>query len=147
MSHITRSITEIAHCGIQYRAEQMKALDLRSVHANYLVEICAEPGISQNRLSQRLYINKSNVARQVAVLEEKGFVLCKVSDEDKRVMRLYPTEKSMALLPEIQKMFNAWEAHLTENLTEADKQILTALLAQIKERANTWTEVDSCAET
>ena len=32
------------------------------------------PGISQKLLGQLIFVNKSNVARQLAVLEEKGYV-------------------------------------------------------------------------
>ena len=146
MSHITRGISEIARYGMQYRTEQMKALGLNGGHPNYLVEICADPGISQNRLAQRLCINKSNVARQVAFLEENGFVVCTPSSKDKRVTKLYPTEKTLALLPRISAMLEAWERHLTQDLSEDDKQTLAALLARLKERAGGWTEVDPCAE-
>lgn len=142
MSNIARIITDISRCGVQYRNEKMKSMDLGSRHANYLVEICAEPGISQNRLSQRICTDKSNVARQVALLEEKGFVTCTPSPKDKRVTKLYPTEKTLSLLPKITDMLAAWETHLTMDLTEADKETLTTLLTRIKDRAATWTEVD-----
>ena len=146
MSHITRGISEIARYGMQYRTERMKALGLNGSHPNYLVEICADPGISQNRLAQRLCFNKSNVARQVAFLEENGFVTCTPSPKDKRVTKLYPTEKTLALLPQISAMLDAWEKHLTQDLSPEDKAALAALLARLKERAGTWTEVDPCAE-
>ena len=147
MFQITRGITEISRFGTQYRTEQMKSMGLGSPHANYLVEICAEPGISQNRLSQRLCINKSNVARQVALLEEKGFVTCQPSPRDKRVTKLYPTEKSMALLGRINAILDAWEAHLTKDLSQTEKEIISGLLFRIKDRASAWTEVDPFGET
>ena len=72
MSQIIKDMTEITRCGVDYRTEMLAPLGLKACHASYLLEICGEPGISQDQLAQRLYINKSNVARQVAILEENG---------------------------------------------------------------------------
>ena len=74
MSQIIRDITEISRCGAQYRSETLAPMGLKACHASYLTEICAHPRISQDQLAARICINKSNVARQVAVLEEDGFL-------------------------------------------------------------------------
>ena len=59
MSEIIRNITEITRCGVQYRTEALAPLELKACHASYLLEICAEPGISQDRLAGRICINKN----------------------------------------------------------------------------------------
>ena len=140
MSQIIRDITEIARCGVQYRNDYLAPLELKSIHASYLTEICANPGISQDGLARKIYINKSNVARQVAVLEEDGFILRKPSESDKRVMELYPTEKALELLPQIQKILKCWENCITSTLTEEEKELLTSLLTRMKERSATYME-------
>ena len=92
MSQIIRDITEIVRCTTQYRAEKLAPLGLKSCHASYLTEICATPGISQDQLASRICINKSNVARQAAILEEDGFIIRTPSATDKRIMQLFPTQ-------------------------------------------------------
>ena len=72
MTQIIRDMLEISRCGVQYRSDNLAQFGLKSIHASYLTEICANPGISQDRLARIICINKSNVARQVAVLEEDG---------------------------------------------------------------------------
>ena len=74
MSDIIRDITEIARCGAQYKADSLAVYGLKGCHASYLTEICANPGISQDQLAQKICINKSNVARQATILEEDGFI-------------------------------------------------------------------------
>ena len=86
MSDIIRDITEIARCGAQYKVDTLSPMGLKGCHASYLSEICANPGISQDKLSQRICINKSNVARQAAILEEDGFIIRQPSASDKRVI-------------------------------------------------------------
>ena len=140
MSQIIRDITEISRCGVQYRADQLSPLGLKACHASYLTEICRCPGISQDRLARLICINKSNIARQAAILEEEGFITRTPSAADKRVMELYPTEKTLALLPQISQILKCWEGCITSTLTDDEVRQLSALLAKVKARATEYLE-------
>ena len=140
MSDIIRDITEIARCGAQYKVDTLSPMGLKGCHASYLSEICANPGISQDKLSQRICINKSNVARQAAILEEDGFIIRQPSALDKRVMELYPTEKTLELMPRITQIVDCWEQCLTQDLTEEEVQTVTAILERMKAKASKWME-------
>ena len=138
MSQIIRDITEIARCGAQYRTDRLAPLGLKACHASYLIEICAHPGISQDRLAARICINKSNVARQAAILEEDGFVTRTPSAQDKRIMQLYPTQKTLELLPLLKSIQSRWEACLTADVSEEERAVLERVLSQMKEKASGW---------
>lgn len=140
MSKIIRNITEIARCGAQYRTEALAPMGLKACHASYLTEICANPGISQDKLAARICINKSNVARQAAILEEDGFVIRTPSPQDKRIMQLYPTEKTLALLPDISPILQQWEACLTSDVSDEERAVLERVLERMKDRAAEWVE-------
>ena len=138
MSQIIRDITEIARCGAQYRTEALAPMGLKACHASYLLEICANPGISQDKLAARICINKSNVARQAAILEEDGFVIRTPSEQDKRMMQLYPTQKTLDLLPDISPILRQWEACLTADVSEDERVILERVLERMKDKAAEW---------
>ena len=138
MSQIIRDITEIARCGAQYRTETLAPMGLKACHASYLIEICANPGISQDKLASIICINKSNVARQAAILEEDGFVTRMPSTQDKRIMQLYPTQKTLELLPLLSPILNQWEAHLTADVSEEERAVLERVLSRMKDRAAAW---------
>ena len=140
MSQIIRDITEIARCGAQYRTDALAPLGLKACHASYLTEICAHPGISQDRLAARICINKSNVARQAAFLEEEGFIRRTPSPSDKRIMELYPTEKTLELMPRISPILRQWEACLTADLTGDEIAALEAALSKMRQKASEWME-------
>ena len=140
MSKIIRDITEIARCGAQYRTDALAPMGLKACHASYLMEICAHPGISQDQLAARICINKSNVARQAAILEEDGFIIRKPSPSDKRVMELYPTEKTLELLPKITAITSGWEQCLTKDMTEEEIVLVTRILERMKCKASGWME-------
>lgn len=135
MPHIIRDITEITRCGTQYRTEKFAPLGLKACHGSYLLEICSNPGISQEQLARNICINKSNVARQAATLEEDGFIERRPYDKDKRVMRLYPTEKTLSLLPQIKSIMHAWQVCLTQDLSQDEQALLESMLLRMKQRA------------
>ena len=140
MSQIIRDITEISRSGAQYRTDRLSPMGLKACHASYLTEICARPGISQDGLARRIYINKSNVARQAAVLEEEGFIIRKPSAVDKRVMELYPTQKALDLLPQLQEILNCWDEWITQELTGEERDQLSALRTKMKARSAAYME-------
>ena len=140
MSQIIRDIIEIARISVQYRGDQLAPMGLKSCHASYLTEICANPGISQDGLARIICLNKSNVARQAAILEEDGFIVRKSSAADKRVVELYPTEKTLELMPQISQVLKFWETQIADSLTEDERQILSTLLAKMKDQATEYME-------
>ena len=140
MSQLVKDITEITRCGAQYRTDSLAAMGLKGCHASYLEEICADPGISQDTLAKRICINKSNVARQVAILEEEGFIIRTPSPTDKRIMQLFPTQKTLDLLPRISRILTGAEAFLTSDLTPEEKAQLADIVARMKDKASNWLE-------
>ena len=133
-------MNEIVRCGMQFRNEQLAPFGLKSSHASYLLEICRSPGISQDTLAKRICFNKSNIARQIAVLEEGGFVRRKPGAEDKRVMELYPTEKTLELMPQIRQVLRSWRSYLMEGLSEEEIAVLDKALTSMRSRAGDWME-------
>lgn len=140
MPYIVKTMNEIVRCGMQYRNEQLAHFGLKSSHASYLLEICRSPGISQDTLAKRICFNKSNIARQIAVLEEGGFVRRKPGAEDKRVMELYPTEKTLEMMPQIRQVLRSWRSYLMEGLSEEEIAVLDKALTSMRSRAGDWME-------
>ena len=138
MPQIIRDITEITRAGAEYKATNLAPYGLKGCPASYLAEICACPGISQDRLAQKICINKSNVARQAAILEDDGFILRKPSQADKRVMELYPTEKTLTLMPEITEILNKWEDFLLADLSEEEVEHVHFILQRMRDKASGW---------
>lgn len=135
MAQISQILKDISRFGRVYREEKLAPLGLTPRHGLYLREIGAAPGISQEQLAGRISINKSNVARQVAAMEEEGYIERRSCGKDKRVMRLFPTEKTLALLPSINHVMDAWEQLLVEGLTEAEQQALETMLLRLRDSA------------
>lgn len=135
MPSISRYINVISRCGNMFRNERLKGSDLGTSHHTYLFTICRNPGISQDKLAKMIYINKSNVTRNLAVLEKNGYIERRPSDIDKRVMLVYPTPKAEAVLPQLRQIMRDWNDLVAADFTEEELEQLRSMLARIASRA------------
>ena len=140
MPSISRYINVISRCGNMYRNERLKDTDLGTAHHTYLFNICRNPGISQERLSRMIYINKSNVTRNLAVLEKNGYIERRPSEQDKRVMLVYPTQKAEDTLPKLRQIMRDWNDLVAADLTEDELEQLRDILSRIAARATGYAD-------
>ena len=146
MPSFTKNINLISHCGSAYRAEGLAGSGLSHAHYFYILALCNNPGISQEQLARRLYLNKSSVTRAIAALEENGFVQRRPCEEDKRVTRVYPTDKATEILPEVRRIARAWNDFLLSELEENERQQFLTTLDKITKKAQSYIDLDLSAE-
>jgi len=146
MYRIMRRINLVSRCQGNYVLERLKPTDLAFSHHSYILAICRCPGISQERLAEELGVNKSNVARTLACLEQNGYVQRKTSQQDKRVLQVFPTEKTQEVLPRIRGALQDWNTYLTADFSEEEMALFDRILDQMVERAQNYREKGVGAE-
>lgn len=132
---MNRQIGIIERCNALYRSNAFKELGIGGYQHSYILAICNNPGISQDEIAKRIHVNKSNVTRHVACLEEGGFVRREDNPKDKRSFVVYPTEKALEIKPKILKILRDWDCKLTESLTEEEKEFLNDILIRIANKS------------
>lgn len=143
MTHILRQINTISRCAGLFRADKLENGELGSCHHSYIIAICKNPGITAEELSRRLCVNKSNVARTLSYLEEKGYVERERSQEDKRAFLCYPTEKMLRVLPRVGEIVAEWNRLLTSELSEEELSAFAATLDKIAIKARECIEKEN----
>ncbi len=138
MPTLMRQINIISRCGGMFRSERLKDTELSSCHASYILTICSNAGISQDQLARRICINRSNVTRQLAYLEEHGYVERKQSDTDRRVLLVYPTERAYEILPTVKEVVREWNDYITEGFSADELDQLEGMMERIAERARSY---------
>lgn len=138
MSQITRQLSILARCQLMYRANRLRESGLLPPHYNYVIPICRNPGLSQEQLARRVYFDKYNVTRHLNKLEEHGYVERRPSDNDKRVMLVYPTQKMLELLPQVRQCIDEWDTLLFDSLSEEELEQFNATLLKITRRAQEY---------
>ena len=97
MHPFMRQINIISRCATMYRDRALRDTGLAGCHTPYILALYRIPGCTQEELARDLNVNKSSVARQLAVLEERGFIRREPSPEDRRSLLVFPTEKALSL--------------------------------------------------
>lgn len=143
MPVISRSLNVLARCGNQFRSAKLAALQITAAQAPYILHICARPGQSQEQLAKALHVNPSNAARQLASLEEKGYILRMPSSDDKRQLLIAPSEQALQAEPVIRQVNQAWNAYLTQGMGSGALAQLEEMLQLMLSRAVHW---ESAAE-
>lgn len=135
MPSISRYIMMISRCSNQFRSERLRDTGLCGQHCAYILRVCREPGTTQDAIAREICVNKSNVTRQLAALEQNGFVERRPCEADSRAMEVYPTEKALAVLPEVRAVLREWNESITADFTEEEKAQFLDLLARAADRA------------
>ncbi len=133
-----RQISVTYRCAMLYRDRQLAGTGLSGCQTPYLTALYREPGLTQEELAQRLNVNKSNVARQLAALEEKGYVCRLASPEDKRRTLVYPTDKAEAIRETIYRIYRSWNELLTADFTDEERLALSDMMQRITARAEAY---------
>lgn len=135
MESIMKYINKIHRCAGQYRSARLPQSELRAHQHIYIFQICRNPGISQEQLAKRICVNKSNVTRQLCLLEKQGYVCRCLDKEDRRILRVFPTERAEQMYPYVLKMMREWNALLLAELSEEEKEQFIAILERTMVRA------------
>lgn len=129
-------ISLISRCSIQHQGEKFSAIGLKGNQCGYLFQVCREPGLSQDQLSQRLHVNRSNVTRQLVMLEKNGFVERRKDPGDARILSVHPTQKALDNIGLIRKTLHEYSDFLTEDFTPEEKAQFIGFLERAASRAD-----------
>lgn len=133
--HLVRNIGMVARCTNRYREKFLEGTGMNGPQVTYVLEICRSPGIAQDQLAQRLHVNPSTVTRQLGALEENGYITRQRSQDDRRVVEVYPTDKMNEMLPRVRGIFADWREILAQGLTEAELETLAELMQRLARNA------------
>ncbi|HAT54282.1 MAG TPA: MarR family transcriptional regulator [Lactobacillus sp.] len=97
----------------------------------YLLRICERPGLFFDALAADMAVDRTTSFRAVQKLIAEGYVEKRSDAVNKKVRRLYPTDKATVLYPTIHQ-FEAGVADRTiGSLTPGEQQLLAELLTKI----------------
>lgn len=130
MHYLMRRINQISRCATLYKTERLGA-ELSGCYLPFVSCIANEPGLSQDAIAHRLCVNKSTVTRALTYLEAEGFVRRESDDADKRVLRIYPTEKMLEILPRVRKINREWNQGITADVSEEEMAVFEAVLSRM----------------
>ena len=133
--HSLSKMNAIVRYGNLWRTPKLADTGIGACDRPYLFYICHHQGVSQDTLSDALFVNKSSVARRLAYLEKQEYVTRTPDPKDRRVLLVYPTERALAALPLLREVGAAWRERLTEGFTPDEVAQFEDLLARAMQNA------------
>ncbi len=120
---------------------EMAALDIGAGRFSYLFMLYLREGLTQQEMAYRLQADKAAVARTLAQMERQGFVERRPDQGDRRVVRVYLTERARALRGELERAIIRVMGHLRGDLADEAWQLLEQQLGAMLQRLDAHYQV------
>lgn len=132
MSEILREIGMIARALDSISNIEFKEYDLTKGQYLYLVRICENPGIIQEKLAEMIKVDRTTAARAIKKLELHGFMEKKEDQFNKKIKKLFPTEKGKQIYPFIKREHDYSNRVALEGFSESEAETMLNLLQRVR---------------
>ncbi|ANY76132.1 MarR family winged helix-turn-helix transcriptional regulator [Paenibacillus ihbetae] len=129
---ILREIGMIARALDSISNIEFKEYDLTKGQYLYLVRVCENPGIIQEKLAEMIKVDRTTAARAIKKLELHGFIEKKDDQHNHKIKKLFPTEKGKYVYPFIIKEHEYSNRVALEGLSESEAEDLLNLLQRVR---------------
>lgn len=132
MKEILREIGMIARALDSVSNIEFKEFDLTKGQYLYLVRICESPGIIQEKLAEMIKVDRTTAARAIKKLEINGFIEKKEDKHNKKIKKLFPTEKGKNVYPLIKRENDYSNIVALEGFSETEVETIFNLLYRVR---------------
>ncbi len=129
---ILREIGMIARALDSISNIEFKEYDLTKGQYLYLVRICENPGIIQEKLAEMIKVDRTTAARAIKKLEINEFIEKKEDVHNKKIKKLFPTAKGKSVFPII-KRENEYSNEMALNgFSNQEMEVMVDLLQRVR---------------
>ncbi len=132
MKEILREIGMIARALDSISNIEFKEYDLTKGQFLYLVRICETPGIIQEKLAEMIKVDRTTAARAIQKLERNGFIEKKDDTQNKKIKKLFPTEKGGNVYPFIKREHDYSNSVALDGFSESEVEAIFTFLQKIR---------------
>ncbi|MBB5178735.1 DNA-binding MarR family transcriptional regulator [Planomicrobium koreense] len=132
MKEILREIGMIARALDSISNIEFKEFDLTKGQYLYIVRIFENPGIIQEQLIDLIKVDRSTATRALQKLEASGFIEKKSDLTNKKIKRLFPTEKGKTVYPFIKSENEYSEQMALKGFSQEETDAAFQLLQSIR---------------
>ncbi|MFC4321272.1 MarR family winged helix-turn-helix transcriptional regulator [Litchfieldia salsa] len=132
MKEILREIGMIARALDSISNIEFKEYDLTKGQYLYLMRICENPGIIQEKLAEMIKVDRTTAARAIKKLEINGFVEKKADEHNQKIKKLFPAEKARNVYPFIKRENDHSNKVALEGFSELEMETILNLLQRVR---------------
>ncbi|MDY2793788.1 MarR family winged helix-turn-helix transcriptional regulator [Peptostreptococcus porci] len=136
INNLGRLISILYRKGNIYKNIILDDFNITASEQPFLSSLFNEDGVSQEYLSSKLLLDKASTTRSLQSLIDKGYIKKKKDENDKRINRIFLTEKSKSIEKEIKARLENWNDILTSDLNESEKEMAYLILNKMVNNLN-----------
>ncbi|MFG6147375.1 MarR family winged helix-turn-helix transcriptional regulator [Halobacillus sp. B23F22_1] len=133
MKEILREIGMIARALDSISNIEFKEYDLTKGQYLYLVRIYENPGIIQEKAAEMIKVDRTTAARAIKKLETNGFIEKREDPHNKKIKKLYPTEKGEKVYPLIKRENDYSNSVALEGFSESEAEDIFHMLQRVRD--------------
>jgi DNA-binding MarR family transcriptional regulator len=132
MKEILREIGMIARALDSISNIEFKEYELTKGQYLYLVRICENPGIIQEKLAELIKVDRTTAARAIKKLEINGFIEKRDDQLNKKIKKLFPTDKGKHVYPFIKRENDYSNDVALDGFSEEEAENIFHLLQRVR---------------
>ena len=114
-----------------YITDAMRPFGLTAAEQPFFMALLHNEGVTQERLTALVGVDKSATARVVKSMEEKGFLTRVQDDADRRQNLLFPTDKAKAIAADVKAALDQFNELLTDGISPEESAALRGTLLKM----------------
>ncbi|MEK5259923.1 MarR family winged helix-turn-helix transcriptional regulator [Paenibacillus sp. SEL3] len=132
MKEVLREIGMIARALDSISNIEFKEYDLTKGQYLYLVRICENPGIIQEKLVEMIKVDRTTASRAIKKLVINGFIEKEEDQHNKKINKLFPTEKGNKVYPFIKREHDYSDNVALAGFSESEVNTIFNLLQRVR---------------
>lgn len=105
-------ISNFYRLGASFLSKEYKDFGIGSGQYQFLLSLYVEDGVSHDKLTEKMSVDKATTTRAIIKLEEEGYVNRVLDTDDKRKYKIFLTDKAKDKKDEILLIGSDWEQRL-----------------------------------
>jgi DNA-binding MarR family transcriptional regulator len=130
-----RLISVTARCGMMYMTKRLARFGIGSGQAFILAELFNKDDVSQDEVRCLVKTDKGTITRAIQRLEDLGFISRKQDSHDRRVVRVFVTEKARGIEQEFFAVLHSWNEGILKGVTTEEERMALSVLGKMAANA------------
>ncbi len=130
-----RLISATARCGMMFITKRLARFGIGTGQAFIMAELFIKDEVSQDSVRCILKMDKGTITRAMQRLEDLGFITRSQDGQDRRVVRVFVTEKARAIEREFFAVLYSWNEGILEGVSAEEEELALSVLRKMAENA------------
>ena len=116
-----------------YLTHRLSEYGINAAEEYILMYLLGHDKTNQDSIARYFMLDKGSVARSLAKLERKGFIVRSINDENQREKVIRLTDKANCMRETLAEQLVAWQNSMYEGLSEDERRLFETTVEKIAE--------------